>query len=135
MVTWKPKETIDKARALRTEAMTSAERLLWSKLRSRQMVGAKFRRQHPLGPYILDFVCIERRLVIEVDGSQHAEAAQADHDERRTAFLADRGYRVLRFWNNEVTGNIEGVWDVIAAMLADTALTPLPPLPQAGEGE
>ncbi|HSV30054.1 MAG TPA: endonuclease domain-containing protein, partial [Candidatus Omnitrophota bacterium] len=126
MVTWKPKSDIDRARRLRTERATEAEKLLWSKLRSRQMDGVKFRRQHPVGPYVLDFVCIERSLAVEVDGGQHADPAQAEYDRRRTDFLAAEGFEVLRFWNNDVLGNIEGVWDTICARLAQR---PSPPGP------
>lgn len=74
---------------------TDAEKLLWSKLRSRQLSGVKFRRRHVIGAYIVDFVCIEKQLVIELDGGQHAE--QVSHDQQRTAFLAEQGFRVLRF--------------------------------------
>jgi very-short-patch-repair endonuclease len=86
--------------------MTDAERRLWSLLRDRQMDDHKFHRQHPLGPYVLDFACIERKLVVEVDGGQHADS---EHDRRRTAWLEAQGWRVIRFWNNEVLSNIEGV--------------------------
>ena len=98
------------ARHLRGQ-MTEAERLLWQHLRKRQIGGLKFRRQHPVGPYVLDFVCLETGLVIEVDGGQHGE--QQSYDEDRTAWLERRGYRVLRFWNNEVLGNSEAVRETI----------------------
>ena len=88
-----------KARHLR-RSQTDAERKLWSRLRARQIQGLKFRRQQPIGPYIVDFCCFEERLVIELDGSQHATSMKAD--ERRTAFLTQGGFRVLRFWDNEV---------------------------------
>ena len=94
------------ARHLRRSA-TDAERALWAKLRNRQIEGLKFRRQYPLGPYTVDFVCFERKLVIEIDGGQHTEAAA--QDELRTRWLRGRGYMVLRFWNNEVLRNMEGV--------------------------
>lgn len=126
MVKWKPKAEIERARTLRTERATEAEMRLWSKLRSRQVAGAKFRRQHPLGPYVLDFVCLERTLVIELDGGQHAEPAQAAHDEGRTYYLEAEGFEVLRFWNNEVLENIEGVWDTICVRLTQR---PSPPGP------
>ena len=86
--------------------MTNAERLLWSRLRERQVGGHFFVRQHPIGGYIVDFCCRRAMLVIEVDGGQHAQNAA---DAPRTAELGRRGYRVLRFWNNEVLGNIDGV--------------------------
>jgi very-short-patch-repair endonuclease len=86
--------------------MTDAERKLWSRLRNAQLDGYKFRRQAPLGPYVLDFFCEAERLAVEVDGRQHAEN---EDDVRRTAWLITRGYRVVRFWNNDVLQNIDGV--------------------------
>ena len=97
--------------------MTDAERKLWMGLNNRQVEGVKFRRQVPLGPYIADFVSHEGRLVIELDGGQHAD--RVDHDARRTAFLEGEGYRVLRFWNHDVLGNAEGVMKQIMITLAD----------------
>jgi very-short-patch-repair endonuclease len=91
---------------------TDAERKLWMCLRTRQVNGLKFRRQHPIGRYIVDFCCSERYLVVELDGGHHASQAQAD--QRRTAFLAQRGYRVLRFWDHEVLVNTEAVLQRIA---------------------
>ncbi|HVV41101.1 MAG TPA: DUF559 domain-containing protein [Nitrobacter sp.] len=85
---------------------TDAETKLWQHLRARQLDGHKFVRQTPIGPYFCDFICRERKLVIEVDGGQHADS---QHDKIRSRFLTTNGYRVLRFWNNEVLGNIEGV--------------------------
>jgi len=84
-------------------------------LRNRTACGAKFRRQQPIGPYVVDFVCLEARLVIEIDGGQHA--IEPGPDAQRTAFLEREGYRVLRFWNNDVLTNTEGVFDVIARSL------------------
>ena len=86
--------------------MTEAEKRLWSVLRRRAFAGLKFRRQRPIGPFIADFACIELRVVIEVDGGQHDENAR---DDRRTAWLAAHNWRVIRFWNNEVIENLEGV--------------------------
>ena len=94
---------------------TDAERALWRHLRQRQMAGLKFRRQHPIGRYILDFVCLDARLVIELDGGQHAD--RQDADQERTAWLEARGYRVLRFWNTDVLEHPEGVWDLILRAL------------------
>jgi very-short-patch-repair endonuclease len=95
-----------RARKLRREP-SEAERRLWQALRQRQLAGYRFRRQHPLGRYVLDFVCLEARLVIEVDGGQHSE--QQTYDQARTAWLAAQGFRVLRFWNHEVLNNLEAV--------------------------
>jgi very-short-patch-repair endonuclease len=94
--------------------MTDAERRLWSLLRGRQLNGCKFRRQHPVGRYILDFACIERRLAVEVDGGQHADN---NNDRHRTAWLEAQGWQVIRFWNNEVLSNPDGVAARIAEML------------------
>jgi len=87
--------------------MTDVERLLWQGLRGKQLNGNRFRRQHPIGTYITDFACIEAKIVIELDGGQHQE--QSEYDERRTAFLREHGWQVMRFWNNEVLKNIDGV--------------------------
>jgi adenine-specific DNA-methyltransferase len=92
------------ARRLRRD-LTDAERKLWYALRDRRFAGFKFRRQVEIEPYIVDFLCIAALLVIEVDGGQHDEELDAE----RTAFLEARGYRVIRFWNNEVLGNLDGV--------------------------
>jgi very-short-patch-repair endonuclease len=86
---------------------TEAEAKLWSRLRAHRMAGVQFRRQHAIGSYIVDFCSPRRKLVIELDGSQHLE--QIEYDRRRTEYLESRGYRVLRFWNNEVLKNIHGV--------------------------
>jgi very-short-patch-repair endonuclease len=90
----------------------------------------KFKRQKPVGCYIADFVCWERRLIIELDGGQHAE--QVAYDRRRDAWLRSEGYTVLRFWNNDVMQQLEGVLEQIRCAVAPS---PLAPLPQAGEGE
>src|SRR5271165_6951338 len=116
------------ARLLRKNA-TTAERKLWKYLRSRGMNDFKFVRQEPIGPYIVDFVCREKRLIVEVDGGQHATDKR---DAVRDQWLADHRYRVLRFWNNEVMDNIEGVWDMI--LLAATAERPPHPNPLPASG-
>ena len=95
-------------RYLRKNA-TDAERKLWSILRSRQMAGLKFFRQYSAGPYILDFYCPERRLSIEVDGGQHADVYSQQHDAHRDRYLKELNIRVIRFWDNDVLQNIEGV--------------------------
>lgn len=100
-------DTIVTSRARRLGvAQTDAETKLWQRLRNRQIGSHKFVRQAPVGRYVCDFVCREMRLVVEVDGGQHANS---QHDRIRDAFLSASGYRVLRFWNNDVLNNIEGV--------------------------
>jgi adenine-specific DNA-methyltransferase len=91
--------TCDRARALR-RTMTDAELLLWFHVRHRRLAGYRFRRQHPIAPYYTDFACVERRLVVELDGGQHVAGYEADR--RRTADLNGRGWRVIRFWDNDV---------------------------------
>lgn len=98
------------ARALRKN-QTDAEKLLWYRLRNRQLVGCKFRRQQIIGPYIADFLCLEPKLIIELDGGQHA--TRQDQDEQRTRFLESLGYWVLRFWNHDVLRDINSVLEVI----------------------
>ena len=107
---------IKRSRALR-QTMTEAERLLWWALRRRQLDGARFRRQHPLGSYVVDFVCLERTLVVEVDGGQHAEPEQQSHDERQTQWLGGEGYAVMRVWNRDVFTNLDGVCSTIFSAL------------------
>ena len=99
-------------RALRGRA-TDAERLLWRLLRTRQFVGLKFRRQHPVGHYIVDFYCADRRLAVELDGGQHFTVEGQAYDRRRTAYLATRGVRVVRFTNSELFENTEGVLEML----------------------
>jgi very-short-patch-repair endonuclease len=94
--------------------MTEVEKRLWTLLRGRGVEGYKFRRQRPIGPFIADFACIEEQIIIEVDGGQHADNAA---DERRTAWLAARGWRVLRFWNHDVLHNIDGVHRMLVEAL------------------
>ena len=119
------------ARGLRRR-QTDSERVLWRQLRDRQLHHAKFRRQHPIGPYIVDFCCPTHRLVVELDGGHHAAQFQAD--ERRTAFLMHRGYRVLRFWDHDVLGNREAVLQAIEHALSHPHPTPLP-LEGRGQGK
>jgi very-short-patch-repair endonuclease len=105
-----------RARKLRRN-LTDVENKLWSQLRARQFSGVKFRRQHPIGPFIVDFCCVERGLVVELDGGHHAEPSAAD--ERRTRLIKRSGYRVLRFWDNEVLSNFYGVLERISEALDD----------------
>src|SRR6266851_8530960 len=99
------------ARKLR-RTPTDAEIRLWSRLRRKQREGFRFRRQHPLGPFVVDFFCAAAKLIVEVDGEQHA-----DDDDARTHWLEARGYRVIRFWNNEVLANTDGVLCTILGTL------------------
>jgi very-short-patch-repair endonuclease len=108
---------------------TDAERKLWMHLRSRQMNGFKFRRQQPIGRYIVDFFCPERRVVVELDGGQHAD--QVQKDQRRTEFLNKAGYQVLRFWDNDVLTNTEAVVQQITTFVNHPSP---PPSPSRGEG-
>jgi adenine-specific DNA-methyltransferase len=120
------------ARRLRRD-QTDAERKLWSRLRDRRLFGARFRRQHPIGPFIADFCCTEAKLAIELDGGQHA--VQKRSDAERTAFLEGQGYRVIRFWDNEALANTEGVLLRIVEALGVKGPSPSPyPLPK-GERE
>jgi very-short-patch-repair endonuclease len=105
---------VKRARELRIR-MTDAERKLWFALRDRRFAKFKFRRQVPIGPFIADFVCFEARLVIEIDGGQHAESLS---DKRRDRWFVTSRFRVFRFWNNDVLSNLEGVATVIAEALA-----------------
>ena len=105
---------IARARSLRAES-TRAERKLWAILRGRQLGGAKFRRQYPVDSYFADFACVDAKLIVELDGGQHAE--QQSYDDARTACLQETGWRVIRFWNFDVIDNVEGVADDILAAI------------------
>ena len=117
-----------RSRSLRNNP-TDAERKLWRHLSNRQIAGVRFNRQVPIGPYICDFVARTPKLVIELDGGQHA--LSTDFDARRTAYLERQGYRVLRFWNNDVIENVDGVVTVIESELRDM---PSPTPPASGRG-
>ncbi|HEX2764911.1 MAG TPA: endonuclease domain-containing protein [Allosphingosinicella sp.] len=114
------------------QAATDAERALWRELRARRLGGHKFRRQWTIGPYIADFCCLERRLVVEADGGQHSP----EGDRSRTNYLRANGFRILRFWNNDALRNMDGVLISILEALEDSKKEdPHPDLfPQAGEG-
>jgi very-short-patch-repair endonuclease len=107
---------LDHARDLRRHS-TVTEAKLWYRLRSRRLEGARFRRQHPIGPWIADFYCAEAKLVIELDGGGHADPSQAEADVRRDEEFRKRGLRVLRFWNTDVHLNLEGVLERISEAL------------------
>ena len=102
----------DLTRRLRRE-QTNVERKLWYALRARRFAGFKFRRQQPIGPFVVDFVCFEAKFIVELDGSQHGFPENAEADELRTAHLEGQGFRVKRYWNSELNDNFEGVMDDI----------------------
>lgn len=114
----------NRVQRLLRSSMTDAERRLWQKLRGKQLYGWKFRRQHPYGDYVLDFVCLESKLVVEVDGGQHVE--QRQDDTSRDANLRAAGFVVLRFWNHQVMQQLDDVVNAIVAALPATK----PPLSQ-----
>jgi very-short-patch-repair endonuclease len=111
--------------------MTEAELVLWTFLRRRALSGAKFRRHHPVGPYIADFACVSAKVIVEVDGATHWTPEQLAHDSRRTAFLQSQGWRVLRVTNTDLFTNMDGVWRAIADLIPPPAASRLPP-PHAG---
>ena len=124
---WKVQpRTRARARALRRDA-TDAERVIWNAIRAHRLNHAAFRRQTPIGPYIVDFVCHAAKLVIEVDGGQHFYPECAKREARREAYLKSKGFRILRFNNYEVMSNRLGVFEAIAAAIENT---PSPPLPR-----
>ena len=100
------------ARLLRKNS-TKQERILWNLLRNSNLKNYKFKRQHPIGNYIVDFICKEKMLIIELDGGQHNQPENINYDNERTIYLKKRGFKVLRFWNSDVDENITGVYDVI----------------------
>jgi very-short-patch-repair endonuclease len=120
------------AKALR-KRLTDAEALLWRHLRNRGLGGWKFKRQYPIGAFIVDYICLEKNLVVEVDGGQHAENEELDR--QRSAYLNEMGYRVVRFWNNEVLQETEAVLSAIYEILAGRAKTSPSPQPSPPLGE
>ncbi|MEX0803671.1 MAG: endonuclease domain-containing protein [Candidatus Binatia bacterium] len=127
----KPHLIRQRARQLRRN-QTDAEQALWARLRDRQLCGAKFRRQHPIGPFVADFCCPQRKVVVELDGGQHAEEITAD--QKRSRFLEAQGFRVLRFWNHDVLRNTEAVLERIAEAVSDPHPRPLPGRARVKEG-
>ena len=115
--------TVAKAKALRTNA-TDAERVLWHRLRAHRLLGYKFRRQQPMGHYIVDFVCFETQMIVEVDGGQHSERVL--YDRERTLWLEAQGFRVLRFWNHEVRKHLEAVTETILRECSRATPSPWP---------
>jgi very-short-patch-repair endonuclease len=120
-----------RARSLRRDS-TDAERIIWNELRAHRLRSAGFRRQKPIGPYVADFVCQAAKLIVELDGGQHFETEQQKRDARRDAFLAGKGYRVLRFNNYDVMTNRAGILETIAAAIDGS---PSPTLPRKRERE
>jgi very-short-patch-repair endonuclease len=119
------------AKQLRQQ-LTEAENLLWRHLRAHRLNGEKFRRQEPIGPYVVDFVHFGARLIVEADGGQHNDSPT---DEKRDAWLRAQGFRVMRFWNNEIVGNPEGVLAVVMAAVGESTTGPLSPVPSPARGE
>ncbi|MFC7396738.1 endonuclease domain-containing protein [Chelatococcus sp. GCM10030263] len=128
---------VARAKALRART-TEPEQVLWRALKRVPTLGTHFRRQVPIGPYVADFACLRVKLVIELDGGHHSEEATVARDTRRTAWLEQEGYRVLRFWNAELSDNLEGVLDTIYAALhgglaAEMKPVATPPHPAAAD--
>ena len=117
------KQDHSRERSLR-RTQTDAERHLWQRLRDRRLLGLKFRRQHRISPYVVDFVCVDAGLIVELDGSQYLD--QADYDVVRTAFLSSHGFRVLRFWNDDILLRSNVVLEAILAALPAPHPNPLP---------
>lgn len=122
-----------RARRLRAQ-LSDAEQKLWRALRREQINGLSFRRQHPVGAYALDFYCPALHLAIEVDGGQHAEATIVKKDRKRSEYLAEHGIHIVRFWNNDVLGNLNGVLEEIVRLAHERKMTPSPTLPLSGGG-
>ncbi|WP_374090952.1 DUF559 domain-containing protein [Methylomicrobium lacus] len=127
-----PEDLLAFARQLRQQS-TDAEQWLWQALRDRRMAGMKFRRQHPINPYVLDFYCHELKLAIELDGGQHNSDPGRARDRQRSRFLEQQGIRILRFWNNQVFQEAESVLEAIFRAVTVNRPSPLTPLPE-GEG-
>ena len=117
-----------KARELRNN-MTKQERKIWSILRNRQFYGYRFLRQYPIGNYIVDFVCRSKKIIIEIDGGQHNKPLSIEYDNSRTKYLLEKGYKVVRFWNNEIDNNIQGVYYRLQQEFGINLTNTLPNLP------
>jgi very-short-patch-repair endonuclease len=131
---YRNKEQRDFARTLRNQS-TNAEQRLWHFLRTQKLRGHKFRRQAAIGSYIVDFACFSAKLVIELDGPQHLESGAAWHDERRTNWLASRGFQIIRFRNQELDESVHAVIDAIEHALAEVdSCVRVPPSPPRGAG-
>ena len=121
-----PNRLISLAKDLRKRT-TDTEQLLWQCLRAKHFEGLKFRRQQPIGPYIVDFVCLEKKIIVELDGGQHALPEEMRNDKKRDQWFEGQGYKVLRLWDNEMLSNIRGVLEVI--WVNCSSHPPLDPLP------
>jgi very-short-patch-repair endonuclease len=119
---------LDNAKTLR-RSMTDAEQELWYHLRAHRFMGRKFKRQKPIGHYVVDFVCLEEKLIVELDGGQHAE--NLEYDQERDSWLRSQGYTVLRFWNNELMNETEGVLEKIRLTLSPNPSPTNAPSPQS----
>ena len=117
------RNNLNNAKQMRSN-MTKEEVKLWNILRAKRFYGYKFKRQVLIGNYIVDFLCLEKMLIIEIDGGQHNANENKQNDELRTIYLTEKGYRVIRFWNNEVWDNIEGVCSVIKTELEQVPISP-----------
>jgi very-short-patch-repair endonuclease len=121
------------------QSQTEAEAFVWGELRGRRFAGFKFRRQVPIGNYIVDFVCLDRRVIVELDGGQHNEASHKKYDARRDDWLRSQGFEVLRFWNSDVflewEGMADGIWLVLHRHPSRRAQRPLTPDPSPARGE
>jgi len=125
---------IEKSRQLRKN-MTNQEKKLWNIIRNRQFFGLRFRRQFPIGNYIADFICREKKIIIEIDGGQHNESKNINYDNKRTEFLYSKGYKVIRFWNNDIDKNLVGVYEKLKEVfnVIDTVTPPQPSPSREGE--
>ncbi len=134
---YRDREQRDFARTLRNDP-TGAEKRLWHFLRAQKLRGQKFRRQAAIGSYVVDFVCFSTKLIVELDGPQHLEPDAVEHDQRRTNWLAARGFRLIRFRNQQLDENIHAVVDEIGHVLAELKMhaesPPSPALPAEGRG-
>jgi very-short-patch-repair endonuclease len=122
---------LDLKRELRSN-MTGPEARLWSRLRARQLQGLKFRRQHGIGPYIVDFYCPEQSFVIEVDGDSHADADQIMKNKQREAYMQSLGLRIIRYINDDIVKNLDGVLEDLVERLSSRSTSPHPSLPRRG---
>ncbi len=126
-----PKKTLILLAKIMRKHPTDAENLLWQYLHAKKLGGFKFRRQHPIGKYIVDFICLKKKLAIELDGGQHAKKRVASEDRTRDEWMKSQGFKILRIWNHEVLQNLEGVLEIIA----DECKSPSPFSPPIKGGE